>query len=163
MTKHTCGRRKENFIHGDKEDEDYYRPDGTCSYCGSLSGDSLMAMLEAGEAELGPTDKSYKVYVNHDNINKGKLKIVGSANFDGDHGDGWVKVTEGMKLPTDRPQDYKVGSWVLIEPDGDVKHSKFYFQHFTKEQMIRFIELLNEKKLKIGYPGHFYSKPYFIA
>ena len=41
---------------------DHWRPDRTCSYCGSISPAALFEAIDAGE-ELGPTDKSYKVYV----------------------------------------------------------------------------------------------------
>jgi xylose isomerase len=34
--------------------------------------------------------------------------------------------------------------------------------HLSEEQMIKFIDLYNEKKLKIGFPGHFYVSPYFM-
>lgn len=40
---------------------------------------------------------------------------------------------------------------------------KFYFQHLSQEQQIKFIDLLNAKKLNLDYPGHFYAKPFFIA
>lgn len=40
---------------------------------------------------------------------------------------------------------------------------KFYFQHLSDEQMTRFIELLNAKKINIGYPGYFYTLPFFIS
>lgn len=43
--------------------EDSFRGDDTCSYCGSLNPDTLMAHLESGDVSLGPTDKDYKVYV----------------------------------------------------------------------------------------------------
>lgn len=59
--------------------------------------------------------------------------------------------------PTDK--NYKV---YLRGADGSPFDSKFYFQHFSEEQKRRFIELLNEKKLKIGYPGRFYVTPFFI-
>lgn len=42
-------------------------------------------------------------------------------------------------------------------------NDKAYFQHLTEDQMRRFIDLLNDKKLKIGHPGYFYTRPYFIA
>jgi hypothetical protein len=40
---------------------------------------------------------------------------------------------------------------------------KVYFQHFDREQRERLIELLNAKKIKFAYPGHFYVRPFFIA
>lgn len=68
-------------------------------------------MQEAQEgAELGPTDKSYKVYV--------KLK--------------------------------------------NEKTEKFYFQHLSEENKKKFVDLINDKKLKIGFPGHFCVLPFFI-
>lgn len=39
---------------------------------------------------------------------------------------------------------------------------KFYFQHLSLEQMQSFIDLWNEGKLRIGYPGHFYVPPFFM-
>lgn len=36
--------------------------DGHCSYCGSMAPDALFEAIALG-AELGPTDKNYKVYV----------------------------------------------------------------------------------------------------
>lgn len=91
-----------------------WREDRTCSYCGSLDPDVFMARLEAGDVELGPTDKSYKVY---------------------------IRDLEGKP----------VGG-----PAG-----KFYFQHLNAEQQGRFIELYNARKIKMGFPGHFYNLPFF--
>lgn len=41
------------------EDDDQDR----CSYCGSLGPDVFMNRLRAGDIEVVPTDKNYKVYV----------------------------------------------------------------------------------------------------
>ncbi len=41
--------------------------------------------------------------------------------------------------------------------------SKFYFQHLDEEQKLKFIDLLNSKKLNIAYPGRFYVLPFFIG
>jgi len=90
-----------------------WREDGTCSYCGSLNPDLLFAQIEKG-AELGPTDKSYKIYV--------------------------------------RLVDHQVRG-----------AGKFYFQHLSDEQQVRFVELYNAHQLKIGMPGHFYTLPFFMT
>jgi len=96
------------FAHeADVHDADTWRDGKTCSYCGSLSPDEFLRRIEAGH-ELGPTDKNYKVYLNH--------------------------------------------------PWG-----KFYFQHLSVEQKQKFVDLINTKKLNIGYPGHFYVLPFFIV
>lgn len=60
----------------------------------------------------------------------------------------------GVELgPTDK--DYKV--YVSI---GEGR--KFYFQHLDGPQKERFVELLNAKKLNIGFPGRFYMQPFFV-
>ena len=66
MTDHQCPRRAENPGHQSLSDHDTWREDNTCSYCGSLNPDVFMARLEAGDVELIPTDKNYKVYVYND-------------------------------------------------------------------------------------------------
>lgn len=58
---HTCPRRFGPSAAG----PDAWAPDGTCTYCGSVSGDIFMARLESGNVTLEPTDKNYKVYVNN--------------------------------------------------------------------------------------------------
>ena len=64
-----------------------------------------MALVRAG-AELTPTDKAYKVYVN--------------------------------------------------------SNAKFYFLHLSEPQMIEFVQLYNDKKFPLAYPGHFYVMPFFM-
>lgn len=60
----TCPRREETPAHfNHASDPDDFRDDDTCSYCGSLNPDTLMARLEAGDVTVVPTDKSYKAYV----------------------------------------------------------------------------------------------------
>lgn len=144
----TCPRRVEDgtdqddsplVMSGANKDE-YRPPDNTCTYCGSFNPDTLMQRLEAGDVELGPTDKSYKVYVRN----------MGGENFKQTHRDD-DKPFAGHGNP--------VHNWITRETD----QTKFYFQHLSVEQKKRFVELLNEKKLKIGYPGHFYVSPFFIS
>lgn len=43
--------------------EHEWRPDGTCSYCGSMSEDRFFHCVEELGLEVTPTDKSYKAYV----------------------------------------------------------------------------------------------------
>lgn len=60
-----CPRRREGVPAG-APDHDHWlvREKGrrTCSYCGSLHPDDFMELVRAG-VEIGPTDKSYKMYV----------------------------------------------------------------------------------------------------
>jgi hypothetical protein len=98
--------------------------------------------------------------------------VSGSANFDPG---GYTRVTKDNidTLPLQEYQrkdwlkDLEPGSkhehWVRVEPRGATLHAKFYFQHLvTDENFQKFIDLYNAKKMNIGYPGHFYSKPYFM-
>jgi hypothetical protein len=134
-----CPRRVEQGRdHGSENDE--FLGDETCSYCGSISGDYFMRRLEAGDVSLDPTDKNYKVYVR----NKEGQPFRQTYRTDSKPFVGWHS-----------PEH----DWVTRE----IQETKFYFQHLSKDQMIRFVELLNQKKLTIGEPGHFYRMPYFVS
>jgi hypothetical protein len=39
---------------------------------------------------------------------------------------------------------------------------KIYFQHFNDPHKKEFVRLYNDHTMKIGYPGCFYAKPYFV-
>lgn len=58
---HLCPRRQESNGVFKLPESDEWR-DGTCSYCGSMNPTEFMKQASEG-IELGPTDKSYKVYV----------------------------------------------------------------------------------------------------
>ena len=58
--------------------------------------------------------------------------------------------------PTDK--NYKI---YLHSISGKHYGMKFYFQHFSEEQKNKFIQLNNEKKLKLQEPGYFYCLPFF--
>lgn len=42
-----------------------------------------------------------------------------------------------------------------------INDRKVYFEDFTDEEKNKFIQLYNEKKMTLAYPGHFYVMPYF--
>lgn len=67
------------------------------------------------------------------------------------------------ELPLDPWQqaNWPDGHWVKVEPRMATTHAKFYFQHLSPEQRTRFVELINERKMKVGMPGHFYVLPFF--
>lgn len=98
-------------------ENDSWRDDNTCSFCGSLNPNWLMKRIEAGDVQLTPTDKDYKVYVEN----------AGGAAF----------ATHGA--------------------------AKFYFEHMSVEQRKRFVELLDEKRIKLDVPGYFYVLPFFCT
>lgn len=115
--------------------------DNTCSYCGSLNNDYFMQRLETGDVEVGPTDKSYKVYVRN----------KGGESFKQHYRNCPIK-DAGCTGPDDCTH------WVTRE----VEETKFYFQHLTNDQMRRFVELANAGQIAMGYPGYFYTLPFFI-
>lgn len=126
-----------------------WREDNTCSWCGSLHQDEFMRRLEAGDIEVGPTDKSYKVYVRN----------VGGENFKQTSRNCPVHPCPDV---TDTQGNVNVENcthWVTREVDG----TKFYFHHLTDAQRARFIELHNAGKIKLGYPHYFYVTPFFCA
>lgn len=61
--------------------------------------------------------------------------------------------------PTDK--NYKV--YVKATDGTDLKTVKHYWPHLDDQQKNRFIELLNARRINVGYPGHFYVLPYFCV
>ena len=163
-----CPRRGEApFAMRGDDGKDFWRGGGDgCSYCGSISPEDFFAAVEAG-AEIGPTDKSYKAYVDMPDPNAGQPRVVSSTNFD-PASEGYVRVTaeNADSLPLswdDRKDAGERDLWVKIAPTSARRQGKFYFQHLSPEQRRMFIELYNAKKMKVGYPGHFYSRPFFCS
>lgn len=153
-----CPRRSESHFGSSPafaRDNDYDPSDDSCSYCGSLNPATFMARIEAGDILLGSTDKNYKVYVKNNGgerfrqtyracpQDKEVVGVTGNKYF----------VSSCDKGPT------ACTHWVTRETDD----AKFYFQHLDEAQKLRFIELLNEKKLKFKGGYGFYVMPYFIA
>ena len=140
-----CPRREENpHAH---EFEYLNRPDdGCCNYCGSLLPDTFMARLEAGDVELGATDKNYKVYVH----NKGGQPFRQSHRTDEPSKPGEI-----MKDPMDQSH----WTWATRE----INQCKFYFQHLSDAQQKRFVELLNAGKIQMYMGYKFYRLPFFIT
>lgn len=157
--------------------------DGTCHYCGSLNAGTFMDRLEAGTVRLGPTDKNYKVYVHNDGGESFKQSYrtdsieerikAAAENLNRFH---QIKsMNEEVQFLSSLSEDdradfeaYKAGNkldpmrnWKLAT--RDVASTKFYFQHLNEDQMKRFVELMNEKRIKLNEPGYFYRKPFFFA
>lgn len=140
----------------------YWREDGTCSYCGSISSDLFFQCIETG-CEVIPTDKNYKVYVKIANPKVGEPRIVASANFKPN--DNYELVTteniSNYPIPIAYRNDY-IGKWIQLDKEPELTQVKFYFEHLSEEDKQKFVALLNKKNIKLGYPGHFYVLPYFI-
>jgi hypothetical protein len=156
-----CGRRGESAASSRLQGKDFWNTrDGhkACSYCGSMSPDELFAAIDAGH-QLGPTDKSYKVYVDLPNPEAGQIVEIGSES-------GPTHNRDGKRTRPDLTEaEIRSGHYdrkIMGNANATV-HAKFYFQHLSVEQQQRFIDLLNAKKIKIGVPGYFYARPFFIA
>jgi hypothetical protein len=59
--------------------------------------------------------------------------------------------------------EHNLGSWMQCGPESALTHEKFYFQHLSEEQRTQFVDLMNTRKVNIGYPGHFYALPFFCT
>ena len=132
-----------------------------CSYCGSLLPEEFFRAIELG-CEIGPTDKTYKAYVTVPNADVGRPQITSTANFN-PQSEGYVQVTPEVaaQFPSER---LRLGDWVQVGAEQPTVPLKFYFQHLdTQALRDRFIELHNAKKIKIGFPGHFYVRPFFCS
>lgn len=131
-----------------------------CSYCGSLSPYEFFAAIERGN-EVVPTDKNYKAYVIVPNKNAGKKCVGGSANHKPDYGT-WVHPTE-EEVQEFKSHGLKTTEWVMWSTEGETKQKKFYYEHLKGPHRQKFVDLLNAKKINVGYPGHFYRLPFFCV
>ena len=149
-----CPRRQESLSTITKPESDHWHEDGTCSYCGSLNPDEFMRAIEAG-AEVGPTDKGYKAYIEVPNPMAGKPEVIVSCT------NPYPQDIERMK--TDPAwTEVKPGTWNKIGQAPATRRCKFYFPHLSQEQMRKFVDLFNAGKINIGIPGQFYVFPYFM-
>lgn len=162
-----CPRRNELGSARITEPEtDHWREEQTCSYCGSLSPERFFALALSTGTKLSPTDKDYKVYVEHHDPDEGKPWIyMSQSGRDTPDGDGWEIATEALldTMPMRNiDKEYLVGRWVKVGTKSGIQHDKFYFQHLDVAGRKRFVELMNQKKFTIGEPGYFYVPPFFV-
>lgn len=157
----TCPRRGDPFAYGAGEErQDYWYERNhmrVCSYCGSLHPDDFMKAIDDGH-EIGPTDKNYKAYVDLPNPDVGKMVWSGSSS-------GPAFRDGQPTLPDLTPEEIAAGRYsrANYSPAGPKLNGKFYYQHLSHEQMQRFVDKVNDKSMKIGYPNYFYRKPYFMV
>lgn len=154
-----CPRRSESHFGSSPafaRDDDYDPSDDSCRYCGSLNPDTLMARLETGDVLLGSTDKNYKVYVT-----SAPAKPMFKQTYRNCPHDKQMTGAAGNVyfVPSCDKGPNHCTHWATRETD----HTKFYFQHLSGAQRTRFIELLNEGKLKFEGGYGFYVLPYFIG
>jgi len=137
---------------------DHWRADGTCSWCHSISPAKFFEAIEAG-CEIGPTDKNYKAYVRLPNPDVGKTIETGSES-------GPAFDIDGIPTRADLTDQEKAeGRYrrTFHGPAASHIRAKFYFQHLSKADRDRFIELHNAGKMTFAFPGHFYARPFFCC
>lgn len=167
----TCPRRTEMWSVGKHtRDADSYQPGRGmagqprgCTYCGSLPPDDFMDAVRGG-AVLGPTDKTYKIYLDVPNPEPAAIRASGTSNGRTSPGEGWVAVRDmtheqaaaldqaGL-LVDDRTK------YVLFST-SPVLHCKFYTPHLSPEQSAEFWDLTQAGRVAWGYPGYPYAKLY---
>ena len=176
-SKQTCPRRMTDWGPWPREESlDEWNTQGgvigqeriglSCSFCGSLHPDRFMELVREGWV-VGPTDKGYKAYLGkprtEEDIARRKAQFMaggygGIAAAIRDLGIKDGKTPE--QVTADLEEHWATRELPLIA-DGCGQEAKFYYQHLSGDQRREFIEMVNDGRMKIGYPGHFYRLPFF--
>lgn len=175
VAKHSCPRRMNEWGPWERtEGLDEYR-DGhgiiagprACTFCGSMSPEDFLERVKAG-AEVGPTDKNYKLYLSWPRPDADTLFVLGSTNAsEKPHGDGWRSWDDLTpdQLEIARRDGYGRDdtslrrTFVLFGTRPTVD-AKFYTPHLSPEQGREFVALWQAGKVRWGYPGHPYRRLY---
>jgi hypothetical protein len=136
-----------------------------CSYCGSMHPDDFMEAVRNG-LEIGPTDKSYKVYVKgiprEGDPNEPRVVSHAKHQFSGSR--SWKELSRAEKKAAKAYRlmpgsDPKAEFWQFM-PWGETVEGKFYTAHLSPEQGDEFRALYGEGKVVVGYPYRFYNGVY---
>lgn len=172
--KHTCLRRMSDWGPWERtENLDEYtaghglvgQPRG-CSFCGSLPPDDFMAAVKAG-AEIGPTDKSYKLYVKWENPEPERLHPISASRTDRPPLGGLNLIPWDEMSGEQRAEALDVFGQDAAEvypyigfgtrPSVD---AKFYTAHLSPGQGREFYEIWQAGRVNWGYPGAPYRPLY---
>lgn len=134
----------------------------SCSFCGSLNPDRFLQLVR-DRWVVEPTDKSYKAY----------LMRPYTADQAADEKRAWLATSAEAKAirhlgEHDGKSSEQVtadleNEWAVTERASGVTAAKFYYQHLDDAQRDEFIGLVNDKAMRIGYPGYFYVLPFFAT
>lgn len=166
-TEHWCPRRAETGNQHSGPDDWGTRASlgggigPSCSYCGSLDPETFMRHVRDGWI-VEPTDKTYKVYL----ARPFTPEQVEAAEKQAMSGRVWRAVYETSvaagKTP-DEATNAADGRWAALV--GGARRgrtvAKFYSQHLGVVQRGEFIALYDARRVAMGYPGRFYTRPYF--
>lgn len=174
MAKHTCPRRMSDWGPWERTEglDEYLDGHGMtgsprgCSFCGSMAPDDFLEVVKAG-AEVGPTDKNYKLYVSWPRPDADTLFVLGSTSSpekpsgrDGWY--GWDELT-AEQLEIVRRDGYDRDGWrptYFLFGTRPTIDAKFYTPHFSPEQGREFFGLWQAAKVNWGYPGGPYRSLY---
>lgn len=174
--KQTCPRRMSDLGPWERAaDLDEWRPDRgvigqdqiglSCSFCGSLNPDRFMELVRAGWV-VGPTDKNYKAYLGRprtdEDIAARKAQwLAGGAGIPKAIRELGIRDgKDDAQIEADIEEEWNAHHLPMLR-DGCGQDAKFYYQHLSDTQRALFIELYNEHRMAVGYPGHFYTLPFF--
>lgn len=166
---HTCPRRLESPRYAGEVDLDVWESGyglagqneagDSCSYCGSLNPARFMELVDAGWW-VDPTDKAYKAYL---------AEPLTEAQVAERRGQWMAQpfvaaVREAARRQNAADVDATVEKeweqYPAARGHGQVL-AKFYYQHLDDGQQQRFVDLVNDRTMKIGEPGYFYVPPFF--
>jgi len=169
--KFTCPRRTDNLTDRDRWEKGHsllsQADELSCTYCGSLHPDRFMELV-AAEWPVTPTDKGHKAYIGKPVTDKEKEAKRRQWRRD------WraAAFTACREDPSYKPSPEEVEAMLdkLWEDHGKLQimapaamDFKFYFQHLSTEQQHEFVDRYNSGEMAVGYPGFFYTTPYFAV
>jgi len=174
--KQTCPRRMSDMGPWQRaEGLDEWRADGgvigqnrvglSCSFCGSLHPDRFMELVREGWV-VGPTDKNYKAYLGKPRTaediaaRKAQWLAAGAGVAQAIRDLGNRDGKDAAQIDADIEEEWNARHLPMLR-DGCGQEAKFYYQHLSDAQRAEFIELYNEKRMTLGYPGHLYVLPFF--
>ena len=138
----------------------------SCSYCGSLHPDRFMELVREGWI-VGPTDKSYKAYLGRPVTDEDRARRKEAWHSEPDGIAATVRTMGEKDGKTPEQIDAGIAElWQRQEQatgDSCGQEAKFYYQHLSDDQKREFVDLHNARTMHIGYPGHFYSLPFFMS
>ena len=173
--KQTCPRRMTDFGPWERaEGLDEWRDDRglvgqnqvglSCSFCGSLHPDRFMELAREGWTVV-PTDKNYKAYLGRprtaDEIAARKAQWLTEENGIA-QAVRTVGASDGKseeQITADLENEWNTRQLPLYRDGG--QQAKFYYQHLSEAQQAEFIQLYNEHRMVLAYPGHLYRLPFF--
>lgn len=135
----------------------------SCSFCGSLNPARFMELVHEGWI-VGPTDKNYKAYLDRPATDDEK-RVKKERWLAGNIGQALKRAAEAEGKTSEQVTEELDRAYEAEDPMADSAGTvaKFYYQHLNAEQQAEFIELYNEHRMKIGYPGRLYVPPFFTA